>query len=501
MKNSNNLFLFLFLFLLLALCTTGAYFKFHKNHEDIPIGCDEFGYMSLAKAFDEGTTYQEHVKRPYLPALLDTLRHQGITEREIQWLVVPHAYYVVPGTNQIINQYPPGTSWVLSWIPLAFRQVSFPGIAMFLFLLFPSLALFLTHKEPWPGALLILMIFTFYATLSTPILNEFTRINSLAFTFGLLIAAGILLKNKPLLSCLLIALSANFRLVNVLLLLPLLFFVPAQLKITRQNILLWFKLGWKYLLIITLALSPYIIYMYRLRGNPLLPTYASNDTALNTNVLSNIRFYFDPLEGLFQLHLIAIALLFVLFLYNKISIKAFFSLLAFPLLNYLFFIFHQVQMNYYPYASFFILFGFLLNHFDLKSWTYNRPKTAKLFCLVLALAILTDGIISYHSQSHKTFETAQNEYKALCSYQIVWGELLPSASEYVCKNNGFKFSTSTSRARKITMQFLFQKHYPQLFILKDIPDNGMMVKEEIKQAGLPFQQISDKNFGDLLIIR
>ena len=489
MKNS------LIIFIIIILCSCGAFLKFHKNQEEIPFGCDEFGYMSLAKAFDEGKAYKNHVERPYLMSLLDTLRKSGITENEIQWMVVPHAYYVVPGTQQILNQYTPGTSYLLSWFSLPIRKQMFPAIGMFLMLLFPVFAFKFKNKEHWNLVFLILLLFAFYALLAAPLHTEFTRVNSLTFTFGLLIAAGLFLKDKPLFSCLFIVLATNFRIINGIMLLPLLTFVPLKLEFTFNNMLGWIKTGLKYLGVFLLAMLPYFIYVYRLRGNPLLPTYSIVDTAIGTDYVSNIKFYFDWKEGWFQFHLLVILCLGILAYFKKINLKTFIAVLLFPFLNYLFFIFHKVQINYYPYASFFILFGFFLNQMNSLNIGEKSIKFIKVATLVFPCLMLLDGAIRYQSQNHKTFESAKSEYNELCPYQVIWGDLLPSASEYVCNNNGFKFLATTPRARKMAIQFLYAHGHSQLFLISDLPVEPKILMQELLEMNLPFKEIHLNKFG------
>ena len=179
-----------FTILILLLCTLGAYFKFNKNLQQIPIGCDEFGYLNLANAFSNNTTYDNHSYKPYMTQLLGAMRSKGFAEREFTWMVTPHAYYVIPNSNQIINQYAPATSYLLSYFPLAFRKQLFAAMAMFMILLFPLLALNSGFKKQvsWSHLFLLLLVFSF--TLTAPLLTELTRINSVAPTVGLLLVAG-----------------------------------------------------------------------------------------------------------------------------------------------------------------------------------------------------------------------------------------------------------------------------------------------------------------------
>lgn len=483
-----------------ALITVGVFFKFNKNLEDIPIGCDEFGYLNLAKAFDEGTTYQNHVKRNYINNLLDTLRKNKISEAEIQWMVVPHAYYVINNTNQIINQYAPGTSYLLSFVSLPYRKQMFPTIAILLLLTLTYFTIYYKTKIDFSWSFLAVILVVFWGILDAPILTEFTRINSLAFTFGLLIAAGINLKNNPLLSVLFIAISANFRVVNLLLLLPVLLYIPFKKELSIKNLTEIIKTGIKYLLILFVGIFPYLIYVYKLRGNPFLPTYSVIDTTATFNIFSNLKFYFNLKDHWFQFYIIIFISMIILAYFKKISLKQFASISTFIIINYLFFVFHKVQINYYIYASSFIVLGYILSITNKIFISKNQQKVIKYLILLIASIIFIDGFVKYNSQTHLTFNESKSKIEVLCNYQIIWGDLQPSASEYVCKNNAFKFATTSPNARKIAINFLYNNGYNQLFLIDDIPLESNDIINEIKHLNIQFKTLNFKDFGRAIII-
>jgi hypothetical protein len=485
---------------IILFCCIGVYLKFYNNQENMPTGCDEFGYLNLAKAFDNKTVYKDHTQRPYLNELLDTLRDSDIEENEIEWMIVPHAYYVIPNTEKIINQYPPGTSFLLSYISLPNRKQMFSFLAIFLVLTLPIIVLGKSNGLKAGWFYVALLLFVLIMTVSSPFLTELTRINSLALTFGMLIAAGMVLEIKPLLSCLLIALSVNFRVINILMLIPLISFISWPLPLKKEEMPKLLGIGLKHLTITLLAMLPYFLYVYFLLGNPLIPTYSSIDTATTINIFDNILYYINLSQGWFIFHVILIFALFTFFYYKKINKIMFLKLLIFPIINYLFFIFHKVQINYYPYASSFILLGFIFYKLKCIYVDEKYYKFIAILCFIFPVFILLDGGFQYFSKTHKNFHEKKNEYLALCSYDIVWGDILSGTSEYVCDNNGFKYGATSSRARILALKFLQRRKYTQAILLND---NLVAKSDIINELGLydiKFHLITDKLIGEILVI-
>jgi hypothetical protein len=104
------------------------------------------------------------------------------------------------------------------------------------------------------------------------------------------------------------------------------------------------------------------------------------------------------------------------------------------------------------------------------------------------------------TREHKTFAQAKTEYNALCSYDVVWGDLLSGTSEYVCDNNGFKYGVTSPRARMKAIQFLHNKKYTQAILLNDNLVEKSVVVGEIESSGLKFHIVSDKLIGEILVI-
>ncbi len=484
----------IFLTILILIISVGFALRYIHAFENMPIGCDEFGYLHLAKAIDEGTTFQNHTSRPYLPELLQYLRAKGITENEIDFMVTPHAYHIIPETNKVINQYPPATSIVLSLVSLPWRQLSFPLIAILLFLIFSLGAEKLNNGKQITVFPLLLSLFCYLMLVSAPFTTEFTRINSLAPTFGLLFAGGMLLKKRPLLAAFLIALTVNFRLGNLILILPAITFVP----LGKKKIITLLK----FCTVVGLAILPVLLYTYFQTGSIFTSTYATIDTSIKpvSGIFQNIKFYFDLNQKWLMVHLFTLILLGLLVVFKRTPFGDFIKLLCIAICNYVFFSFHAVTMDYYPYASAMILMGFVAKSVSEFPISQKLQTISSALALSVSFLILATGINKFRKQTHKTYFESRQEYNSLCNYDIVWADLYSGTSEYVCNNNGFRYGTSTPRARIAAIKFLQAKHYKQAILLNDISINADIALSEINNSGLSFNRIDDVKVGKILII-
>ena len=485
-----------FVWILVAvLAGTGALLRFYQQHEDLPKGCDEFGYLNQAKAMTEHRTFEDHTNRPWLSGLLDTLRSAGITEQEIAWMVTPHAYHVIPETNTIINQYPPATAFLLQFIPIEWRRQAFPLLAMLILVISFAAArmnkINFTVQDLLFAGLLLLIFF------SPPFITELARVNSLAFTWGLLLAAGMFLEKRILLAAVLIGLSVNFRTANILMLAPLL-----VLMITKEA--KWPPLKNVILpgVISIITISPLLIYNYLLTGNAFTTTYSSIDTAFAgwSQLKSNFLFYFDWDQRWFRVHVIIIPVCILLMILRKATRTEFAGILLFPVLNYLFFLLHAVQMDYYPYASSVILIGWTLGQFG-KIPIDDKTQYFSPWLIVLTSAvILMVGYERFSGKPRYTFNEVMRSYSSLCEYDIVWGDMLSGTTEYACDNNGFRYFTTTPRARKTAMKYLKENGYTQLILIDDTPVKADVITEEVINAGLFYKLKEDKFLKRVLII-
>lgn len=112
------------------------YTEFEKHHRDLPAGCDEFGYLNMAKAITQNKLFKNHAERPFDKELLDYLRNTYPNPEDYTHLIAPHAYHYDAKASRVINQYPPGTSLLLSVFPINSRKPIFPAMCTFLLIMF-----------------------------------------------------------------------------------------------------------------------------------------------------------------------------------------------------------------------------------------------------------------------------------------------------------------------------------------------------------------------------
>ncbi len=418
----NKFYLYL---ILLILGSFGVALKFSTSHEKIPIGCDEFGYLNLSKAITYDKAFADHTNRPYLNNLLDTLRKLNITENEISYMVTPHAYHVIPGTHKIINQYPPGTSLLLTPFPISFRQIIFPFVVTFLLILMTLIALKLNKENGISLFDLLFPVLIFIIMVSAPFTTELSRINSLAPTFGFLFAAGLVLNKRPYVALFLLALTINFRIANLLLLLPVALFLPFKNLLHSQNIKNNLIVVCKSIGIVFIATVPLLIYNAMLTGNPFASTYSAIDQKMASwnSIAQNLSFYFDIEQRWLRIHCFAIIIGIVLTVKQKLSYTRLLKYISFMLVNYLFFIFHEVKMDYYPYASALIMFGIISGELIQIKISAKYNTLIRTSFIAISLLTFVIGITRYLKKPHINFEDSKKRYEALCQYDIVWGDL------------------------------------------------------------------------------
>jgi len=502
---TNSRYYILFALLTCILFSIGAYFKFHKQNEKLPVGCDEFGYLNMAKAFGEQNFFNDHAPRQFFLNLVDTLQQENIPELEYKWMLTPHAYHFSAQTKEkVINQYPPATSFVLSLIPFELRKTSFPFLTLFLTFLIPLLIAYFFLSIKNKKILLALSILMVLISLTVPFKSSLTMVNSLALTFGLFIAAGLTAKEHKFIALFCIVLAANFRIVNLLMLAPLSFyFLPEFMNyLTTKKWMPLLKMFLKAISISLMGISPYLFYVTLLLGNPLIPTYPSHDTAfVNANeLISNVFFYINIKDSWFRLLLICISILLIQVKFKQLNLKEFWLLMTFPIFNYLFFIFHKMQINYYPFASSFILIGAIIFYFSKSKLIFFEKKAFIFIPLLLSSIMLIDGINRYFRKEHITFEESLKTYQSVCNYDVVWGEMYSGTAEYVCNNNGFKYVFGSEKARAISFNYLKNHNYSQVIICDDVILSTQEIVDELNNLSLPHKIIEDKTLGKLIII-
>lgn len=500
----NKALIYFYAIVIAIILAFAASLKFGVQHEKFPADCDEFGYLNMAKAMSNNLTFKDHTNRTFLSGLIEEFEANNINPLDYVWMIVPHAYHISDKTNnKVINQYPPGTSFVMSFIPIDYRKNAFPLLVILFTFLIPFILISLLKKENYLVILFLTLLMVIF-TISTPFITEFARVNSLALTFGLFIAAGYTAYKNPFLALFLIALAANFRVVNLLMIVPLSFFFfpfiyPLLIEKQWKNLLLFCS---KSFFILLLGISPYLFYITNLLGNPFMPTHPSHDTAFINfkDIYSNITFYFNFNESWFIAHLFIITILIILFIKKQFSFSYLMKWLSFAVVNYLFFCFHKIQMSYYPFASVFILLGAILYYVNDKEFSFQKNVIFKLLPLIISIVLLIDGIVRYSKKEHTTFKNEMNFYSQLCEYDIVWGEMHCGTAEYACNNAGFKYNFGSIQAKKTALHFLKMKKYKQVIILADLNMSLEELSNELNSFEIEYEIKETIELGTLVII-
>ena len=106
-------------------------------------GCDSYGYSKHAKLFKESPNslkaFDTSINGDVQKVLISWANQTNLPSKEWYQMIAPHAHHYRDSTRKIINQYPYGTGWLLSFFPEGINRrslwiISYFGIAsLFLF--------------------------------------------------------------------------------------------------------------------------------------------------------------------------------------------------------------------------------------------------------------------------------------------------------------------------------------------------------------------------------
>lgn len=496
------------IYLFMGLASLIVFFTFFKvfypYHLKLPIGCDEFGYLYMAKGIDQGKLFQSPTSRPFDPGLTNALKKSSFSFNGYTHVISPHAYHLDRATFKLINQYPPGTSLLLSLAPWQAAKRWGPAIFAFFSLVFLALAISLQEgRLSFFGSGLAVLIMTLLMMVG-PFRSSFKEITSLAPTFGLLIGAGFLLDKKPGVSLLYLGLSTIFRVTGAILVLPFLVLYVLH----ESGMRIWsgaalrraIKGGF---LFISGGLWLYALYVWILLGNPFRPTYSFIDTVLTLRgFLSRAVFFFNLHQPWFIVHLATLALITLAVVLWKLPMK--WAALAWGLAayNYFFFLVHDVHMDYYPYASAMILAGLAL--------ALILPKLrASKFAWVVPVAAIAALILMVRFTTHKYPHHDLNAVYAanikaysdcFSKYDVVWGELRTGTVEYATGKAGFRYAWGTDRVRRATMEWLRGHGFAQAIWVSDLPLKQEDIEGELQKFRLSYTTLECPGLGTILEI-
>ena len=471
---------------IVALFSIVGYFqlRFDDEHTELPEGCDEFGYLQLA---DQLANNQVGTQPHFIKKLVEHLEVQGFEYRDYAWMIAPHAHHWHSETQQIINQYPPATSWLLSWFSKENRQLLFPGI-MGIISLIPLLALGLSRFNQMHQQLLLVFSFgclAFYPPTSI----ELSRINSLAPTFGFLIAAGIAFKSNRWLSALFASISLIFRSANAVFIGPLwLFIFLFERRFDRKSI---GSFALQSVLLFS-GLVPTIMYQKWLLNDFTASTYSVIDQSFSDiyQLGEHLRFYFVK-EPYWVFPMILVLILFLALNKNGHK-KTLLSLGAAWFVLIVFFLFHEVKIYYYPYSAVLFGGGMLLKVVSDYLKRFNSFKWAPAIYIIVPLVVLSK------LEPVPTLESEDN-YSSCFTNEVVWSELRSGTVEYTTHAQGFRWGWGNNKARDTIIKWLAKEGERQLIWLNDLDVDENELKENIRRLGLNSSK-KECELGELIVI-
>lgn len=455
---------------LIALCT--VYVRFYKNHVELPKGCDEFGYLHMAEAISKGDLLNSHTNRPFFKPLKKHLITKGYSIEEFAWIVAPHAYHINKKSGKIINQYPIGTSSLISIIPKEQRQFLFPLICILLLFILPFMVSIKENKQVQSLQFTLVSLFILVTIITGPFLTEYINVTSVAPTFGLLLAAGICFRFNWKFAAVLIALSINFRLANLILLFPLYLFHILNFVRSKSTQALVTTFSTTTIIGFVLGLLPYSIYTSLLLNDFITSTYSSIDQAPATfnMILSNIEYYFISENNWLYVSLLTLFPLLFFTLRVKRNTHLLIILLLSFLLTYLFFILHAAKTPYYPYGIALLFTGILIR--ELSTYKIIKLKTQIILNSIIIVGLGITLITNFNKFISIRNTTPNNESQALLdcfgNYDVVWGNLKTGTIEYATGVATMRYNWGGANVRNDIMIWLKDNNYKQAIFLNDL---------------------------------
>jgi hypothetical protein len=456
--------------------------RYYGSHLELPKGCDEFGYLNMAQAISQGRLFKSHTERPFDKNLIPYLQSSSYDYKDYLHIICPHAHHLDSHSYKIINQYPPGTSLLLSFLPIDQRKPASPIIFAFLLVFFLMLAHKVKYHEISFFHVHLVSVIVLIFFVSPPFKQQFSTVNSVAPTFGLLLAAGYLLNTHPRLSIALLGMSTLFRISNVILIIPFFFiyFARRALKTNflRESLVTAIK---TLLLFLAGGLGLYLVYAWRLLGNPFFSTYSyfdQNFTHLK-DIPGNVSYYLSMHSQWFILHALILGVIILMALLKKIPKESLIFACMITLMNYCFYLTHRVRIAYYPYASAIILSGFLLNH--LEDIAHNKLWRNMIHCLgfAIVLSAIVFTFLKFPAQNAaRSFDNQIRMYRNCFSeYDVIWAGERSGTIEYATGKASFRYEWGPPQVRKDITRWLKTNGYRQAIWTADLANESTIAVE------------------------
>jgi len=157
-------------------------------------------------------------------------------------------------------------------------------------------------------------------------------------------------------------------------------------------------------------------------------------------------------------------------------------------------------MDYYPFASFFILLGAVINYASLITINKFYNKLLIICSTIIVLFVVIDGVSRYSRKDHVGFTERVEIIDPLCNFDIVWGERINSTSEYICDNSGFKYNYASSKSRVIALKYLKNNNYTQILLCDDIGVEIDAIILELNTNNISFALKEMPTLGRVIII-
>lgn len=508
----------------ISLCLFGVLFLgcILFGRYDIPYGCDEFGYLQLAQALEEGRVFEPDPRKAWLPELLKHLEAEGHTAEQYGFLLMPHAHHVLPanaeGVCKAINQYPIGTSFLLSLVPRNLRTALVPALAFaVMWCLFAAASFvegrgtFASHAlVPWVGGVILGYWMYGYSL-------ELYMAHSIGLAWPFLLAIGFTMERRPVLACAIAGLSLTIRMTNILALgavgvIVLLMLWQGLRRREGWGVLL---LPAKCLAVFVLCAAPAWLYPWLLLGSPFASTYSHIDTsapslfsieALGAVLAKTVPFYFQTHSFWAWLALGALTVVTGWNLLFSRGAREWWGLLACwlgSLAIYGFFLLRPITVTYYPAVAGLVVTGVVLRRVadavGIRRHGLLAPGLlAVLLCVMCLMPYTTKGAkIASHAggavvRNYDALMPAQAHREAIGPGQVVWGELFTGTAEYVHPTaSGMRWVWGPDATRAATMRWLHANGYWQTIYLFDILEHGQNMKRQyvinfLDDMGLPY---------------
>jgi hypothetical protein len=501
--------------LVLAIC---YYTVFRGYHTRLPDGCDQFGYLNMARVASQGILFSDHAERPFDKGLFDHLRRSSCEFKTYKYMACPHAYYLQKKYRPM-NQYPPGTGLLLSLLPFEMEKTGAPAVfalAIMLFLLFGFAARSGTPSFFQANVMAILMAVALLASLpdiTSHCFQNFNVVNAVAPTFGMLIAAGYLLDRKPGLSIALLGTSALFRIANAALFLPLAViylwrgfrmgdYLSQGTMVKAVRALLWFLAG---------GIGLYMLYVWIMLGSPFMQTYpddfAGKGFVFFDRIDDNIGFYFSIYNRWFVLHCVILALMALMALTKKMPLRWLVVAGGMAAYNYCFYLSYRCACDYYPYASGVIIAGIFLRH--AEDWLRSRVRLRRVVTAAGVLVVLAAALFSAvelpRGNTRALFYDQIKAYdRCFSGYDVVWAETRSGTVEYATGKAGFRYQWGPPETRKAVVSWLSSNGYRQALWVSDLQEkfrDTVDVEAELRSIPVDYTVKTCGDFGTIIEMR